>query len=241
MTKLLIDGDVVLYTSSVATEQGVDWGGGNYVLSSNLFQSQDIAKRYIDTLVNDLKATDVVLCISGDSNFRAKMFPEYKGNRSPRKPLCYFPLMEWMKDTYSTEHWEGVEADDIMGILSTRDPENTIIVSPDKDMQTIPGRLYRKGELLTITEEQANRYHMYQTLVGDATDGYPGCKGIGPKNAEKLLSGPPEGHWEAVLKSYEKAGLTADDALLNARMAYILRDQNYSNGEITLWQPPSSK
>jgi DNA polymerase-1 len=120
-------------------------------------------------------------------------------------------------------------------------PSDKIIISEDKDMLTIPGKLYRGGELLTIAPDQAQYYHMFQTLTGDPTDGYAGCPGIGPKTAEKILQGAPEAYWGVVLQAYEKAGLTADDALLNARMAYILQHHNYNNGEIKLWEPPSSK
>jgi DNA polymerase-1 len=104
-------------------------------------------------------------------------------------------------------------------------------------MQTIPGKLYRQGELLDISLEDANRYHMMQTLTGDATDGYPGCPGVGPKTAEKLLAGPEDTWWGSVLQAYQKAGCTDDDALMNARMAYILRDENWQNGEVKLWNP----
>lgn len=240
MTKLLVDGDIVLYTSSVATEFACDWGGGNWVLSSNLPQSQDIARRYLDELVDTLKATEVVLCLSGPDNFRAKLNPSYKANRKDiRKPIVYPALREWMFNNFTTECYLGLEADDVMGILATRDPQS-IIVSADKDMQCVPGKLYRQGEVITTTLEQANYYHMLQTLTGDATDGYPGCPGTGPVGARKALQGPPEGHWETVVKLYEKAGLTEEDALMNARMAYILRDENFKNGEITLWQPPTS-
>ncbi len=115
--------------------------------------------------------------------------------------------------------------------------KDSIIISEDKDMLTVPGKLYRGGELLTVTPEMARYQHMYQTLTGDATDGYPGCPGVGPKTAEKLLQGAPEGFWGVVVQAYEKAGLTEDDALLNARMAYILQAENWKDGEVKLWQP----
>ena len=39
--------------------------------------------------------------------------------------------------------------------------------------------------------------------------------------------------------AYEKAGMTEDDALLTARLAYILHDKDYNEKtkEITLWTP----
>lgn len=237
MTKVLIDGDIVLYSSSVATEFACDWGGDNWVLSANLQQAIDLARRYFDDLYERLKFTEMVVCISGKDNFRYKINPNYKSNRKDtRKPIVYNELKQWMLGNYHSEMEGGLEADDLLGILATRSPES-IIVSPDKDMQCIPCNLYRNGELQKITLEQANRFHMIQTLTGDPTDGYPGCPGVGPKTAEKLLSGTPDTWWGSVLQAYRKAGCTDDDALMNARMAYILRDENWQDGEVKLWSP----
>ena len=235
--KALIDGDIVLYSSSVATEFTADWGGDNWVLSANLQQAIDLARRYLDDLFEKLKFDEMVVCISGPNNFRYKLNPNYKSNRKDtRKPIVYSELKKWMMGNYHTEMWETLEADDLLGILATRDP-GSIIVSPDKDMQCVPCNLYRNGELQKISLEQANRFHMIQTLTGDTTDGYPGCPGVGPKTAEKILSGTPDTWWGSVLQAYQKAGCTDDDALLNARMAYILRDENYVDGEVKLWHP----
>ena len=44
--------------------------------------------------------------------------------------------------------------------------------------------------------------------------------------------------WDLVKKSFEKCGMTEEDALLNARMARILRfeDYDFKNKEAILWQ-----
>jgi DNA polymerase-1 len=237
MTTLLIDGDIVLYSSSVATEFACDWGGDNWVLSSNLEQAISLARRYFDELHERFKFDSMTVCLSGPNNFRYSVNPSYKSSRKDtRKPIVYNPLKQWLLQNYNTYIEEGLEADDLLGILATRNPQS-IVVSPDKDLQTVPCTLYRQGDLKTITLEEANRFHMYQTLTGDPTDGYPGCPGVGPKGAEKLLSGNPENHWGVVVQAYEKAGLTEEDALMNARMAYILRNDNWIDGKVKLWEP----
>lgn len=243
MTHLLVDGDIVLYSSSVATEHAVHWNDDVWVLSANLDQARDLARRYLDEVTEKLEATKVTICLSGKGNFRYDLNPNYKSNRKDsRKPIVYPELKQWMLNNYGTVEAPNLEADDLLGILATRTPSaagaaGSIIVSPDKDMQCIPGKLYRQGELMDISLEQANYFHMLQTLTGDPTDGYPGCPGIGPVSAKKLLAGTPDTWWGSVLQAYQKAGLTEEDALLNARMAYILRDENYVNGEVKLWNP----
>ena len=74
-----------------------------------------------------------------------------------------------------------------------------------------------------------------QTLIGDIADGYKGCPGIGAVKAKKLLDEAPV--WATVKDAYEKAGLTEEDALQQARMARILRSSDYPDGQVKLWSP----
>lgn len=122
------------------------------------------------------------------------------------------------------------------------DGYDSIIVSLDKDMKTIPGKFYNFGtdELITVTKDQAKYNHMYQTLIGDVADGYPGCPKYGPVKAKKLLDSlTPDKYWEGVVKAFESQGLTEQDALLQARLSYILQDGDYDTEthEVKLWLP----
>ena len=89
---------------------------------------------------------------------------------------------------------------------------------------------------MEISLEQADRTHLTQALTGDITDGYSGCPGIGPKTAIKVLK---EGDWIEVVAAYEKVGLTEEDALIQARVARILRHGEYNKKtkEVKLWTP----
>jgi DNA polymerase-1 len=111
---------------------------------------------------------------------------------------------------------------------------NNIIVSDDKDLLTIPTRVYRLGELHDVTVEQADYNWLKQTLTGDVADGYKGCPGIGDKSAAKLLEIPT---WETVVKAYTKAGLGQAEALVQARLARILRAEDYVDDAVILWSP----
>jgi DNA polymerase-1 len=156
-------------------------------------------------------------------------------------------LREQVENDFKCRAFPGLEADDVMGVLATHPKtvreSQPIIISQDKDMQTIPTQVWRQGELMTISEEQADRYHMFQTLVGDTSDGYKGCPGVGKVKAEKFLDGcnGTAGMWEGVKYLYEKASLTEQDALTQARLARILRwsDWNNEKKEPILWTPTS--
>lgn len=242
MNHLLIDADLLLYKAAIGSEFSCDWGGNNWVLSANLDQAKDTILARLNGMKEHFNPAGYTLVRSDRENFRKQLFPEYKGDRSDtRKPIIFNQLLEWLDEEHGCLHYPKLEADDTLGILHTSSLYScdTIIISEDKDMLTIPGKLYRGGELITVTPEQAKYHHMYQTLTGDSTDGYSGCPGIGPKTAEKLLNRPWS--WSTIVETYEKAGLTEADALLNARMAYILQAHNWKDNEVILWSPPSSK
>ena len=141
-----------------------------------------------------------------------------------------------MMDNYNTIIYRRLEADDVLGILGTSNPD-TIIWSEDKDLLTIPARHWLNGEVVTITEAEANYNFFFQTLVGDNTDNYSGCPTVGPKTANKLLSFGCR--WDTVVDAFKAKGLSEEVALENARLARILRDGEYNTdtGEVILWQP----
>jgi len=142
-------------------------------------------------------------------------------------------------EEYDSIMVDCLEADDVMGIMASIPNTEAIIVSDDKDMKTIPCRLYRPNDndRLVISDMEANKNFFIQALMGDMTDGYGGCPKVGIKTAEKILGNHPT--WDAVVKQYQKENLTADYALTQARMARILRCTDWDNekGEVILWKP----
>ena len=110
-------------------------------------------------------------------------------------------------------------------------------------MRQIPGELYNLTDpVITITPEEAERWHFIQTMAGDQTDGYSGIPGIGAKRAAALLD--KEGcTWETVVKAYKAKGLSEDDALLNARLAKILHNHNYDQEQsrVLYWIPTDAR
>jgi DNA polymerase-1 len=179
------------------------------------------------------------MCISGADNFRKGISPTYKGGRKKsRKPCGYPAFVQWCKDTYEYGIEDTLEADDLMGILATTPGANTIIVSDDKDMLTIPSRLYlpTRGDLIDQTVAAADHAFLTQTLTGDTTDGYSGCPKVGAVTAARILGSRPD--WSLVESAFIKSGLTKDDALTQARLARILRHEDWDqkNKVVKLWR-----
>jgi DNA polymerase-1 len=186
---------------------------------------------------------DVVMCLSSYPTFRHQLSPAYKANRmGKRKPLGLRDMRAWLESEYDVRCHQNLEADDVMGILMTNGSyKDPIMVTADKDMRTIPGKLLRMDKMEINDVGDANRNWMTQALVGDTSDNYPGLKGYGPVKAEKLLAEHRTlpAMWSAVVEAYRKGGETFGAALLNARMARILRygDYDFTAATVELWDP----
>lgn len=243
MRTLLIDGDILVVSTCAVMEVETDWGDDDWTMHTDIPEAKRTVLRTIERLKNDLKADDAIVTLSKGETFRHQISDTYKAGRG-RKPMGVGELKRWLIADHGARLVPGIEADDVMGILSTHPhmvKGEKVIVSQDKDMQTIPGLLYRGGEIVEVTEGEANYNWFLQTLMGDITDGYKGCPKIGEVSARKLLDNPePDCLWETVVKAFEKAGQTYEDALLQARLARILRagDFNFKTKEPILWQPP---
>ena len=214
----LIDGDLLAYKASSAVQKDIYWGDGLYTCHAYLDDAIDQFKELIGDIKDTLKTNHNVLMTAYSFVFS-----------DPNA------LVEWIRNNYDSKSSESLEADDVIGINSTLD--TTLIVSMDKDFKTIPSHFYRvnEDEIYLIDTAKANYWHMFQTLVGDTADGYKGCPGVGSVRAERILKDVPQDKlWETVVNTYKKAGLTEDDALLQARVAYILRSGDTKD---TLWTP----
>ena len=244
MTKptLLIDGDIVLHRVLASQETDVDWGDGVSTIFSDHAECKRHIRRTIRKWCEKFDTKSYRLALSGSANFRKDLDPDYKGNRTGRKPVGWKPLKDWLFSQGNTRTLGGVEADDLLGIWATHGViQNTIIISDDKDLRSIPGKLYvpRLDEVIDISVEEADQYHMEQTLTGDRTDNYKGCPGFGEKKSAALFAKAEGPLWPLIVKCFEKAGLTEDDALLQARLARILRFEDYDmvNKKPILWSP----
>ena len=216
----------------------------------------------------DLDTVDIVMCFSSSRNYRKEVNPTYKSNRKDPKPILYYDMKAKAERMYSCEEWDGLEADDVMGIL--QEGEDTVICSGDKDMRQITGYHLNLIDpelgIETTTQKEGDLLFRNQCLSGDATDGYYGCPKIGKLKAERIINETTDvDWWSTVVKTYEDAmspksktvyteggakrivkmkpvnlGLGESDALMTARMAYILRnedDYDKEKHEVKLWVP----
>ena len=251
---LLLDSDIVAYKLAAATEEKFMFDGPDCApayhtsLEDTLRGIEKIVEEYITTY----RAAEVVVCLSDPiNNWRKKVYEPYKGNRKGRKPEFLMQAKAHLVSLYPSYERPSLEADDILGILSTSSVLWTdyekVIVSEDKDLRTIPGLLINPRDGRTtpqrISRPAAARYFYQQCITGDPTDNYPGAKGVGEKSAEvQALSTlkTERDMWEMVLQAYHRKGQTTAQAIQQARVARICQhqDYNYETKEVILWNPP---
>jgi DNA polymerase-1 len=237
---LLIDADLFLFRASVIAEEETDWGDDIWSLATDLKVAKQIFTDQIKRFHERLGTTEALMCISSSENFRKDVSPLYKSNRKKsRKPVGYKAMVTWVEATWPSVTQKGLEADDVMGILGSDPNIDAVIVSDDKDMKTIPCRLYRPtdDDLIEVSEQAADLNFYTQTLQGDPTDGYSGCPKVGAVTAAKILGNRPD--WSLVENQFIKSGLTREEAITQARLARILRfdDWDGENETIKLWSP----
>ena len=240
MTVALIDADIIAYRSVWLSGHTLDEDASNF--------DPIAVKKTVDALIFEwqqkAKAGTSICCMSDPSHryFRHDVYSDYKGNRTGvEKPPALTTALDHIRHKHRTSEFDGLEADDVMGILAgstaLTDP---IIVSIDKDMMTIPGKVLNPNKMrrpMRVSKASADRAVMLQALTGDSTDNYPGVPGIGPVKAQKLLNENPTpgGAWQAIVKAFgdERQAITM------MRLARILRAEDYNRqtGEIKLWHP----
>ena len=243
---LLIDADYLAYKSCAACEDETDFGDDVIVVTSRFSHVLDMFQRELMSIAECMGLfDDFILFFSSPTNFRKKIYPDYKGHRNRKKPCGYKRLLNWCGENYITIIVDGLEADDALGVYATDPIEleaGHILVSPDKDMRQIPGLLFDLTNPVTeITKEDGDRWHLIQAMSGDQTDGYAGAPGIGIKRAAALLESKGCA-WNTVLETFLEKDMTEDDALRNARLAKILQynDFDHENNVPILWTPTSS-
>jgi len=246
---ICIDGDVIAYRYAAALEKPVNWEGDLWTLHSNANEVIKEIEDSLDFYADKFKADNVIVALTDSVNFRKELNPLYKSNRKSRKPITLKVVREYLTANWDAVMLPRIEGDDVMGIVASEfsNPEEVLLISVDKDFNSVPSYFYSMGKdtLVHITPRLADYYHMLQTLTGDTSDGYAGCPGCGPKTAEKLLGLPREINvnevWPIVVQAYEKQGQSMEQALLMARMAYILRGKDYNKetNKVKLWTPNS--
>ena len=166
---------------------------------------------FVNTLQDLLKRqqpSHIAVCFDppGGKTFRHESYEPYKANRdkTPEGILVAVPYIKRILEAYRIPIYQidGFEADDVIGTLSHQAEQQgffTYMVTGDKDfgqLVTPNIKVLNPGKNLIEGVEEVNAKYGIQSptqlidilgLMGDTADNIPGCPGVGPKTAEKLI------------------------------------------------------
>ena len=156
------------------------------------------------------KPTYLGVAFDHGKTFRHEAFPPYKAQRqeTPEDIKLSVPYIKQVLEAMNIPvlQADGFEADDVIGTLATeagRQGIDTYMLTPDKDYGQLIGpnvKMYRPrhggGYDVIGEKEVAAKYGIASAsqvvdllaLMGDASDNYPGCPGVGEKTAVKLIN-----------------------------------------------------
>jgi DNA polymerase-1 len=240
----LVDGDELIYKACVTPITFLNEADEVDVTGVETFSDAVTnLKNLLSQWQEKAEATDVVICLSCRDRklYRKHFYPTYKANRGSEKPKFYWELVDYAIENFQWVEEPGLEADDVMGVL-TGIYEDNIIISSDKDMDTIPGKRYSPyhDAFYETTEYMADYNWLKQSLTGDSSDGYSGAKGIGKMKAAEVLAVTKMAKnfdfaYEHVLKMFEFRGQPKEEAIANIICARILRFSDVKKEGTTLF------
>lgn len=164
----------------------------------------------LNEIITKEQPTHIGVAFDHGKTFRNDAFPDYKAQReeTPEDIRRSVPII---KDLLAAWHIpclqvDGFEADDVIGTLAMKSGKigvETYMLTPDKDY----GQLVREnvfqyrprhggGYEKMGPREVCEKYGVDNTaqiidllaLMGDSSDNYPGCPGVGEKTATKLIA-----------------------------------------------------
>ena len=164
----------------------------------------------LNEILTKEQPTHIGVAFDHGKTFRDEAFPSYKAQReeTPEDIRASVPII---KQIIKAMHIpvlqvDGFEADDVIGTLATKAGKagiTTYMLTPDKDYgQLVSDNVFmfrprHGGGYETMgPSEVCEKYDLSSTsqvidllaLMGDSADNFPGCPGVGPKTAAKLIA-----------------------------------------------------
>ncbi len=210
------------------------------------------------------------MCVAFDvkaPTYRHELYADYKAGRRamPDELREQFPIVKEMLDAMGISRFEqaGLEADDIIGILSRRAEEKgerCVIVTGDRDTLQLIGdqvivrlatttprgpsdTLYDKSMLMEKYGLAPEQMIDLKALMGDSSDRIPGVAGVGEKTALNLLH--QYGDLDTVFAHVEdlKGALKTkmengkESAYLSKQLGTIVTEADIDFGDISVKAP----
>jgi len=203
---LLVDGMALLFRAFYATAVT-----GQFMINSKGIPTNAVNGfvKHFFTAVSSFRPSHVAVCWDmGSKTFRNEIFQDYKANRgeAPIELVPQFDLVKEVVEAFDVPNIgvAGFEADDCIGTIakSAKNEADVYILTGDQDIlqlidDGISVILLKKGFGNYLVHNKDSFYQEkgimprqmidLKAFMGDASDNYPGVKGIGEKTALRLL------------------------------------------------------
>lgn len=163
----------------------------------------------LNEILTKEQPTHIGVAFDHGKTFRDEAFPAYKAQReeTPEDIRASVPVIKTIIEAMHIPvlQMDGFEADDVIGTLATKAGAagiKTYMLTPDKDYgQLVSDNVFifrprHGGGYETMgPSEVCAKYELDSptqvidllALMGDSADNFPGCPGVGPKTASKLI------------------------------------------------------
>ena len=163
----------------------------------------------LNEILTKEQPTHIGVAFDHGKTFRDEAFPAYKAQReeTPEDIRASVPVIKTIIEAMHIPvlQVDGFEADDVIGTLATKAGAagiKTYMLTPDKDYgQLVSNNVFifrprHGGGYETMgPNEVCAKYELDSptqvidllALMGDSADNFPGCPGVGPKTASKLI------------------------------------------------------
>ena len=246
----LIDSDSLCYGAAFSCEKK-----GELIDNAEMFLYPRLEK-IVQKILEDTKATDYKMFLSGKENYRLEVSSLYKANRKDMKrPMLLQKARDYLEVVHNAIVSQGIEADDLVCIEQTACMEQEIdccIAHIDKDIDQQAGWHYRwplrgeAGAMYYVTEEEGLRNLYEQALVGDKVDNimyyldettgtWKKEYGLGKVGARKALEGCTTEKdfqlkcldvYSSLTKKSDGTTPSKEDFITNMNLLYLLRTKN---------------
>ena len=200
---LVIDGNFFAWRAYSTRNLSTSTGTPTSVISGML--------QMIKNLFNEFRYDRLVICWDSPlgSQFRKKIYPEYKANRkdAKEKNKSLFVQMDSARDFFKSLNVRqailpGIEGDDIISLVAiyyASHGHESIIASADRDLLQLisPGvKIYRPNTKQLVGEKEFRKMYdglppsdliKIKSLMGDKGDNIPGVQGIGERGAIQIV------------------------------------------------------
>ena len=163
----------------------------------------------LNEVITKENPTHIGVAFDHGKTFRHDAFPDYKAQRqeTPEDIKVAVPIIKQLLEAFKIPvlQVDGFEADDVIGTLALKagsEGVETYMLTPDKDYgQLVRNNVFQfrprhgGGYEKMGPEEVCHKYGIAKTsqvidllaLMGDSSDNFPGCPGVGEKTAVKLI------------------------------------------------------